>query len=114
MRQWVGNKPRFHPHAVQYDFEAWLLPYWPTIQLLAGHNRAAPTGKPETINHNNPPAHRLKEIFEIGKCRDSYIKPRDARRILRDNGLAVAVDRCAELKALVNTIFSGCSGVAIP
>lgn len=32
MRQWVGTEPRFHPHAAQYDFEAWLLPYWPTIQ----------------------------------------------------------------------------------
>ncbi|MBF0127397.1 MAG: DUF4276 family protein, partial [Magnetococcales bacterium] len=26
MRQWVGAEPRFHPHAAQYDFEAWLLP----------------------------------------------------------------------------------------
>jgi len=114
MSQWVGNEPRFHPHAAQYDFEAWLLPYWPTIQRLAGHNRAAPTGNPETINHNNPPAHRIREIFEIGNCRDSYIKPRDAGRILRDNGLAVAVDQCAELKALVNTILSVCGGAIIP
>ena len=114
MSQWVGNEPRFHPHAAQYDFEAWLLPYWPTIQRLADHNRAAPTGNPETINHNNPPAHRLREIFEIGHCRDSYIKPRDAGRILHDNGLTVAVDQCAELKALVNTIISVCGGAAIP
>jgi hypothetical protein len=42
MRQWVGNNPKFHPHAAQYDFEAWLLPYWPTILRLAGHNYAAP------------------------------------------------------------------------
>lgn len=114
MNQWVGNEPRFHPHAAQYDFEAWLLPYWPTIQRLAGHNRAAPTGNPETINHNNPPAHRIREIFGIGCCRDSYIKPRDAGRILRDNGLAVAVDQCSELKALVNTILSVCGGAVIP
>src|SRR3972149_1197154 len=32
MRQWVGNNPRFYPHVAQYDFEAWLLPFWPTIQ----------------------------------------------------------------------------------
>ncbi len=34
MRQWVPGESRFHPHAAQYDFEAWLLPYWPTIQRL--------------------------------------------------------------------------------
>jgi len=26
MREWVGDNPRFHPHAAQHDFEAWLLP----------------------------------------------------------------------------------------
>ena len=72
MRKWVGPEPRFHPHAAQYDFEAWLLPYWPMIQKLAGHNRNAPSGDPELVNHNNPPSYRIKEIFEIGKCRNSY------------------------------------------
>lgn len=114
MRQWVGTEPRFHPHAAQYDFEAWLLPYWPTIQALAKHNKACPAGNPEAVNHNNPPAHRIKEIFEIGKCRDSYVKPRDAARILRENGLATAVTRCSELKALVNTILQACGGEIIP
>jgi hypothetical protein len=114
MRQWVGVESRFHPHVAQYDFEAWLLPYWPTIQRLAGHNRAAPSGNPETVNHNCPPAHRIKEIFEIGRCRDSYIKPRDAGRILRENDLSVAIAQCSELKAFVNTIISICGGAIIP
>ncbi len=35
MRNWVGSNERFHPHVAQHDFEAWLLPYWPTIQQLA-------------------------------------------------------------------------------
>lgn len=35
MKNWVGDCPRFYPHAAQYDFEAWLLPFWPTIQKLA-------------------------------------------------------------------------------
>jgi len=114
MRQWVHNNPSFHAHAAQYDFEAWLLPYWPTIQRLAGHNRAAPTGNPEKVNHNNPPAHRIKAVFEAGNCRDSYIKPRDAHRILRENDLLTAVKQCGELKALVNTILSVCGGTVIP
>ncbi len=114
MRQWVGDEIRFHPHAAQYDFEAWLLPYWPTIQRLAGHNRSAPAGNPETVNHINPPAHRIKEIFEIGKCRGSYVKPRDAGRILRENDLSAAINQCAELKAFVNTVLSVSGGQVIP
>lgn len=114
MRRWVGAEPRFHPHAAQYDFEAWLLPYWPTIQKLARHNQAAPGMNPEKINHENPPAHRIKAIFEAGQCRDSYVKPRDAGRILRDNDLSVSVAQCTELKAFLNTIISICGGTVIP
>jgi hypothetical protein len=114
MRLWVGPEPRFHPHVALHDFEAWLLPYWPSIQKLAGHNKRAPAGKPETVDHENPPAYRIKEIFEIGKSRDSYVKPRDAGHILSKNDLAVAVAACPELKSFVNTIISVCGGVIIP
>jgi hypothetical protein len=92
MADWVGDESRFHPHAAQYEFEAWLLPYWTTIQKLAGHNRAAPAGNPENVNHDKPPSRHIREIFEIGNCRDSYVKPRDAGRILHDNGLPSAID----------------------
>ena len=78
MRGWVGAEPRFHPHAAQYDFEAWLLPYWPTIQRLADHKKTAPAGLPETVNHMKPAGQRIEEIFEIGGNRHSYVKPRDA------------------------------------
>ena len=114
MRQWVGEEARFHPHAAQYDFEAWLLPYWPTIQKLAKHNKGAPGGNPETVNHQNPPAYRIRKIFEVGKCRDSYVKPRDAKRILRENDLSKAVNQCLELKALINTILSVCGKEMMP
>lgn len=114
MRQWVGEEARFHPHAAQYDFEAWLLPYWPTIQKLAKHNRGAPGGNPETVNHQNPPANRIREIFEIGQCRDHYVKPRDAARILRENDLSTAVNQCSELKSFINTILTICGGEVIP
>ncbi|RJQ50958.1 MAG: DUF4276 family protein [Desulfobacteraceae bacterium] len=114
MVQWVGGLQRFHPHVAQYDFEAWLLPYWPTIQRLARHNRAAPRGNPEKVNHNNPPSYRIREIFEIGKCRDSYVKPRDAGRILHENDLSTAINQCSELKAFINTILSICDGAIIP
>ena len=99
MRQWVGANDRFYPHAAQHDFEAWLLPFWSDIQILAGHDRAAPTGPPESVNHNRPPSRYIQEIFRIGTCRDDYSKPRDANRILRGKDLAVAAARCPELKA---------------
>jgi hypothetical protein len=112
MADWVGNNPNFYPHAAQYDFEAWLLPFWSTIQELAKHNKSAPSGQPEQVNHNNPPSYRIKEIFERGKSR-SYIKPRDAKRILEENDLFVSAQACPELKAFLNTILSLCGGAII-
>ena len=114
MRQWVGVEPRFHPHVALYDFEAWLLSYWPAIQRLAGHNRSAPAGNPENVNHENPPSRRIREIFRIGTRRDAYVKPRDAGRILRDSDLSLAVAKCSELKALIKTIISVCGGAVVP
>jgi hypothetical protein len=104
MRWWVGDNKKFHPHAAQHDFEAWLLPYWKDIQELAGHNKAAPSGPPELVNHNRPPSYRIKEIFELGRRR-SYSKAPDATRILRGKDLAFAADKCPELKAFLNTIL---------
>lgn len=108
MMQWVGSEPKFHAHAAQYEFEAWLLPYWSVIQRLAGHNKGAPRGNPENVNHNNPPSYRIKEIFSIGQGRKHYVKTRDASRILRDSDLSVAITNCSELKAFVNTILKIC------
>jgi hypothetical protein len=116
MTQWTGNNSCFYPHVAQHDFEAWLLPYWPTIQKLARHNMVAPPAPPEQVNHNRPPAVRIKEIFERGGCRDSYVKPRDALRILKDNDndLSVAIAACPELKAFINTIIRLSGGTTLP
>jgi hypothetical protein len=105
MRTWVGNNEKFYPHAAQYDFEAWLLPFWSDIQALAGHNRTAPPGSPEKVNHGKPPSYHIREIFEAGTSRKSYSKPRDANRILRGKDLAVSAGKCPELKAFLNTIL---------
>lgn len=114
MRQWVGTNDKFYPHVAQHDFEAWLLPFWSTIQQLAGrHDQKAPPGAPETVNHNNPPSYRIKAIFEVGNRR-SYSKPRDAKRILKDNDLLIAANACPELKAFLNTILTLCNGDMIP
>jgi hypothetical protein len=112
MREWVGNNPNFHPHAAVHDFEAWLLPYWTTIQKLAKHNLKAPKGTPETVNHNKPPSYRIKEIFECGNS-GSYSKVIHGKRILMDNELMIAIQACPELKAFVNTIISLCDRTQI-
>jgi hypothetical protein len=108
MNNWVVNNPNFYPHTALHDFEAWLLPYWETIQKMAIHNRSAPSGSPETINHNNPPANRIKEIFRIGKCKRDYNKPIDGKAILEKNDLMIAIRACPELKSFVNRIISLC------
>lgn len=113
MKGWVGTNPNFYPHAAQHDFEAWLLPFWPTIQKLAKHNKSAPSGQPEQVNHDNPPSYRIKEIFRIGQGRDSYIKTRDAKSILEKNDLLVSAQACPELKDFLNTILSLCGGEII-
>ena len=111
MTQWVGPNSRFHPHAAQYDFEAWLLPYWPAIEKLAGFNRQSP-GSPEKVNHSRPPSVHIKELFALGKRRD-YNKPRDANSILKDKDLAVAAAGCPELRDLLNTILKLSGGELI-
>lgn len=110
MREWVGPNERFFPHAAQYDFEAWLLPFWDDILRLAGHNAAPPGSAPESVNHVRPPSVRIREVFRAGRCRDDYVKARDARRILRDNDLAVAARACPELRSFLNTILQLCGG----
>jgi hypothetical protein len=114
MSRWVGDIPHFYPHAAQYDFEAWLLPYWPTMQRLAGHNRGAPAGNPESVNHDRPPSKRIIELFQNGTLSRSYSKTRDAAAILRGNDLSVAIEACPELKALVNTILRLSGAEVIP
>jgi hypothetical protein len=106
MRTWVGHNDKFHPHAAQHDFEAWLLPYWSEIQALAGHNKSAPPGPPESVNHSRPPSFHIQEIFRLGTCKRSYSKARDAARILHERDLTVAAAKCPELKAFLNTILT--------
>ena len=113
MREWVGDNPNFYPHAAQHDFEAWLLPYWKTIQQIAKHNKNAPSGRPEDVNHDKSPAYHIQDIFDRGKSRP-YNKPRDAKKILDQNDLSVAVSQCPELKSFINTILTLCDHPSLP
>lgn len=105
MRAWVGAEPRFRPHAAQYEFEAWLLPYWSQIQKLSGTNRRTPSRSPETVNHNRPPSTRIEEAYKTGKKR-AYRKTLDGLAILKGQDLAISAAACPELKAFLNTILT--------
>jgi predicted ATPase len=72
------------------------------------HNRSAPTANPESVNHQKPPAYRIKEIFRLGNCKRDYNKIIDGKAILKKNDLMLSIDACPELKAFVNTIISLC------
>ncbi len=114
MNQWVRGNTKFYPHVALHDFEAWLIPYWSKIQRLAKSNRTAPAPNPETVNHNNPPAYQLQEVFRTGGHKKSYSKTIDAARILNGEDLLVSINACAELKSFVNRIISLCGGIPIP
>ena len=116
MTRWVGNKKNFFPHVAQYDFEAWLIPYWDRIEALAGHKRKTPGKHPEQINHNKPPSYHIKDLFESGKRkgRYSYNKVRDAKRILEGQDLSVAANACPELKKFLNRILELSGGQPLP
>jgi hypothetical protein len=109
MRQWVGD-----PHAAQHDFEAWLLPYWSDLQKLAGHNMALPESPPENVDHDNPPARRIKDLFLKGTRGRAYVKARDAGRVLQGKDLLIAASACPELKAFLNTLLGLAGGQLIP
>jgi hypothetical protein len=105
MQQWVGDNPHFHAHAAQYEFEAWLLPFWPQVRKLTGTTLQSPSMTPETVNHNKPPSAHLKEAYWNGKKRPSR-KVQDAVDILRNQDLASSAKACPELKAFLNTILT--------
>lgn len=105
MNTWVGHNPKFFPHTALHDFEAWLIPFWTKIQKLAKSNRSRPGRNPETINHHNPPAYHIKEVFEAGGSRKSYSKTIYGSRILRGEDLLISINECTELKAFVNRII---------
>jgi hypothetical protein len=113
MRDWVGAEPRFHPHAAQHDFEAWLIPYWDDIKRLSGTNRNPPAGNPEAVNHMSPPAHRIAEAFRTGTKRTYYAKPLHAAKILEGKDLTVAAVKCGELRELLNTLLTLGGGDAV-
>lgn len=105
MLNWCDNNKRFIPHAAQYEFEAWLLPYWDRIKRLAGTNKTCPGSSPEAVNHSRPPSKYLEEVYRTGGRGIGYAKPVDAMKILEGQDLDVAAKACPELRAFLDTLI---------
>jgi len=102
------NEDRYHPHAAQYDFEAWLLPYWDEICKRVGRRQGAPGANPENVNHNHPPSWHLEKLHRLaGK---KYNKPIDGKAILTGKDLLVSARQCPQFKLFLNSLlyFAGC------
>jgi len=63
-RKWVGDEPGFTPMRPQYDFEAWLLPYWRRSRSSRS-TTGMHLGPPGTRQPQQSAAHRLKKLFEM-------------------------------------------------
>ena len=102
--------PRFRAHAAQYDFEAWLLPYWDDICNKLKIKAKSPGAEPEAVNHDKPPSRRLKDLYRKAPHHRDYDKVRDARAILEGKDLILSARKCHQLKAFLNSLltFAGC------
>lgn len=101
---------RFHAHAAQWEFEAWLLPYWDRIRARSG-STAKPSPNPEAVNGAKPPSQRLKELYARGGRR--YDKVLEADAILKGKSLLIAAEACPQLKAFLNTLLRLSGGESI-
>ncbi|MCX7012395.1 MAG: DUF4276 family protein [Candidatus Sumerlaeota bacterium] len=108
LRERAPNDPRFRAHAAQFDFEAWLLPYWKEICARLGIQRRPFGPNPETVNSQNPPSRRLQQLYR--EHERVYVKTLEARVILKGKDLTISANRCPQFKSFLNSLLelAGC------
>jgi len=107
LRNAAGNEPRFYAHAAQFDVEAWLLPYWDDICRRIRVRQSPPGGNPEMVDNLNPPAYRLKALYQRSRPKPrKYVKTTEMYAILKGKDLTIAAARCPEFKAFLNTLLA--------
>lgn len=105
---WMPDDPRCRVHFAKHDFEAWLLPGWSAI-IKQSRVRSAPRPwgtRPEDIDQDKPPAHRLAELFRQGQPPRRYKKPIDGRRLFEQLDLEDVAACCPEFKAFLNSLLA--------
>lgn len=108
--QLLGLMPkdeRCRAHVAKHDFEAWLLAGW---QAILDHGNIAskqPWGaQPEEINHGNPPAHRIRDLFDHhAKPHRKYKKPVDGLAIFKNLDLENVAAVCPEFRLFLNSLL---------
>ena len=96
----------FHAHAAQFDVEAWLLPYWADICRRVRVTQKTPGSNPETVDQMNPPAYRLRKLYQRAKPRPrKYVKTTEMFAILKGKDLTLSANQCPEFKAFLNTLL---------
>ncbi len=107
LRESTGDPNRFYAHAAQFDVEAWLLPYWDDICRRLKLDKRKPSGHPEHVDGQRPPAYHLDELYRQAKPKArKYNKPIEMREILRGKDLTVAADVCPEFRSFLNTLLA--------
>jgi hypothetical protein len=108
LRQAATGEPRFHPHAAQFEVEAWLLPFWQDICHRLGVQRKPPRANPEQVNLQKPPSRHFSELYRLASR--TYDKPRDLLAILQGKDLRIVAEQCPEFKAFLSTLLI-CAGL---
>ena len=94
-----ADHPKFYAHAAQFDVEAWLLPYWADICRRVRVKQKAPGSNPETVNQINPPAYRLRALYQRAKPRPrKYVKTTEMFAILKGKDLCFPPTNVQSLK----------------
>lgn len=108
LRRLGPKDARYRAHAAQYDFEAWLLPFWDDICKRVGRKQARPGAKPEHVDLDHPPSQRLHDLYRRAGRR--YNKPIEAQAILRGKDLTVSAAQCPQFKAFLDSLLelAGC------
>ena len=108
IRSWMPAGGRCHAHVAKHDFEAWLLADWNALLRQAHVARKQPWGmNPEDVDLDNPPAHRISDLFEHeANPRRRYKKPVDGKKLFDALDLERAATMCPELKGFLNCLLS--------
>lgn len=105
---WARNKiesevrhARFRQHFAVHETEAWLLSQ-PSILPQAVRD-AIPNSPPETVNFQNPPSHRLADLYKR-RLEKKYTKPLEGAKLFRALDPNVARERCPHLALLLEDL----------
>ncbi|MEW6754999.1 MAG: DUF4276 family protein [Candidatus Latescibacterota bacterium] len=110
---WMPQDPRCHVAVAKHDFEAWLLAGWKAVLRQARIPNKQPwAAQPEDINHEHPPAHRLRALFQSGERPRKYEKSVDGRKLFEGLDLVGVAALCPELKRFLNCLLE-CAGYPV-